>query len=68
MEDTKKEPYKTKGYTQNTKTQKPKRALKEKPFLSLQEHVSNGGPDHCRSATTMAGPMHHLDPALRSLC
>ncbi len=30
MEDAKKEPYKTKGYTQNTRTQKPKQALKKK--------------------------------------
>jgi hypothetical protein len=35
MEDAKKEPYKTTGYTQNTKTQKPKQTLKEKPFLPL---------------------------------
>jgi hypothetical protein len=28
MEDAMREPYMTKGYTQNTKTQKPKQALK----------------------------------------
>jgi hypothetical protein len=35
MEDAKREPYKTTGYTQNTKTQKPKQASKEKTFLAI---------------------------------
>jgi hypothetical protein len=35
IEDTKREPYKTKGYTQDIRIQKPKQALKKKNFLAI---------------------------------
>jgi hypothetical protein len=48
MEDTKNEPYKTKGYSQNTKMQKPEQVLKflnKQTFLPLHKHISNGEPN-----------------------
>jgi hypothetical protein len=56
MEDAKKEPYKTKGYTKNTKKQKPKQALKIKIKINsclLQKHVNDGWPNHYRNATVV---------------
>jgi hypothetical protein len=64
MEDTKNEPYKTKGYTQNTKMKKPKQALKIKnkqTFLPLHKCISNGKPDRCKNAIVMVGMTHHPD-------
>jgi hypothetical protein len=46
MEDAKKEPYKTKGYTENTKKQKPNQALKIKIKINSC---------HCKNMLTMAG-------------
>lgn len=73
MEYTKMQPYKTKGYTQNTRTQKPKQTLpKKKPFLLLQEHINNGAPNCSKNAIAMVSSMHHpyliLDLIFCSLC
>ncbi len=64
MEDTKNEPYKIKGYTQNTKMQKPKQALKFKikqTFLPLHKCINDGKLDRCKSAIVMVGMTHHPD-------
>jgi hypothetical protein len=59
MEDAKREPNKTKGYTQNTRTQKPNQALKKK-----QKNLS-----YCyKNTSMMVGPMHHPNLNFRSLC
>jgi hypothetical protein len=64
--------YTKKGYTQNTRMQKPKQALKKekpktkkklqtnlKPKKKILKCVNDGKPSHYNNATTMASLTHH---------